>query len=365
MSRPWVIYGAYGFTGSVVVDRAVAAGMRPLLAGVDRSRLSAQANYYRLPWKECPLEKPLELDELLNDAAAVLNCAGPFARSAEPLVESCLRTGTHYLDIAGEPQVFEMLAERDSRAQQAGVMVLPGVGLDIVPSDYLASYLKKRLPTATRLVLGFNGLQRASRGAINTLVDTILQYPTAPGLNGGPRVPVRFRTAKLDFGEGPQRAIRVPWGDIVSARHATGIPQVEVYLALPAGARFYLRGCKALGPLARLKLVRTLLSGAGAPPRVENELWSRAVRGEEPAIRHGSAQRTVIYGEVSNERGGVARALFRGPDSYTILTEAALAAVARVLDGQWVSGFHTPTRVYGCELVDALSGAEFEDVDDE
>lgn len=352
MNRSWVLYGAYGHAGSMIVERARSFGLQPLLAGDDPERLSEVAARFSLDWMRCSLDDPAALDALLRDATVVLNCAGPFSTTAEKIVGSCLRSGTHYLDIAGEPQVFSRLAGRDEEAKRAGVMLLPGVGLDIVPSDYLAHYLKKRLPTATKLVLGFRGVHRASRGAINTLVDTMLDAWPVPHGDGTERPAKGPWTARIDFGDGAERAVSVPWADVVSAHYSTGIKEVFVYLSLPFGGRAALRGIRSVRLVARRRPLRRLLS------------WGLSRRGIAAAVPE-TREHCVVYGEASNAQGRAVRALFRAPDGYGVLTESALAAVRNVLEGRWVTGFQTPTRVYGCGLVDALSDVEFEDIDTE
>jgi short subunit dehydrogenase-like uncharacterized protein len=395
MSRTWIIYGAYGQAGSAVVERAVELGLEPLLAGVDEMQLSAQAAYYGLDSRSCSVDQPEELDRLFANATVVLNCAGPFVHTAGQLAESCIRTGTHYLDLTGEPQVFELLAGYDEQARAAGVMLLPGVGLDIVPSDYLAHHLKTRLPTASRLVLGFRGIQRATYGALTTLLDSVASYRPAalPGANGA--TPRLLQSGTIDFGDGPERAISVPWGDLVSARYSVGIENVQVYLVLPLSARIYLKAARHISLLARQRTVRALFAdngsgrgwaddsdrasrsgraggsdrevrpvGAGRPFGASRQEPSGGADREAPDEERQSLSRcTTIYGEVSNGYGSTARALFRGPDTHTLLATTAVTAVQRVLDGEWVSGFHTPTRVYGCGLVEAIPDIEFEDLD--
>ena len=85
------------------------------------------------------------------------------------MVEACLRLGKHYLDITGEISVFEAMARRDKAAKQAGMMIMPGVGFDVVPSDCLAVHLKNLLPTATDLTLAFYGLGGISHGTQATM----------------------------------------------------------------------------------------------------------------------------------------------------------------------------------------------------
>src|SRR5262245_43200382 len=94
-----------------------------------------------LDWRASGLDDARGLDGALAGATVVLHCAGPFASTWRAMSDACLRARAHYLDITGEIAVFEGLATRDAEARKAGVMLLPGVGFDVVPSDCLAAHL--------------------------------------------------------------------------------------------------------------------------------------------------------------------------------------------------------------------------------
>lgn len=149
------------------------------------------------------------------------------------MVESCLRTRTHYLDITGEIAVFEALAAQDGEAKAAGIMLLPGAGFDVVPSDCLAAHLKARLPSATRLILGLRGLGRTSRGTATTVVENIHRGGLVRHNGVLTPVPAAWKTRQIDLGRGLVTAVLVPWGDVSTAYYSTGIPNIEVYMALP------------------------------------------------------------------------------------------------------------------------------------
>ena len=180
------------------------------------------------------LDDPKAIEAGLKDCAVVLHCAGPFSRTAKPMIEACLHTHTHYLDITGEIAVFEMAATFDAVAKLAGIMVLPGVGFDVVPTDCLAAQLKSQLPTATHLTLAFRGLGRTSRGTTLTALESIVH-----GRHDSPRGPIdcqcpaAWKTRRIDFGNGrgPISTITIPWGDVATAYYSTGIPNIEVYIA--------------------------------------------------------------------------------------------------------------------------------------
>src|SRR5216110_3461492 len=101
---PWALYGATGRTGTLIAERAVAAGHRPLLAGRDAERVRPLAERLGLPWAAAT---PEDLWRVLGDSQLVLLAAGPFESTSGPVLDACLRAGVHYLDIAGEIDVIE------------------------------------------------------------------------------------------------------------------------------------------------------------------------------------------------------------------------------------------------------------------
>src|SRR6185295_5073039 len=166
-----MIYGATGYTGRLITRRACALGLRPVLAGRHDGKLAALAAATGLEHRVAHLDDPDALARALDEIAVVVHAAGPFSATARPMVDACLRAGTHYLDIAGEIPVIEALARRDADARARGIMVMPGTGFDVVPSDCLAAHVARRLPGATRLFLGLTGLEFATRGSAKTLVE--------------------------------------------------------------------------------------------------------------------------------------------------------------------------------------------------
>ena len=161
MTSPvWLIYGANGYTGELIAREAAQRGMRPVLAGRNHTAIESLANELNLDYRVFGLDDSKAIETGLKDCALVLHCAGPFSHTARPMIDACLRTHTHYLDITGEIAVFELAATYDAVARLADIMLLPGVGFDVVPTDCLAAELKSRLPSATYLTLAFRGLGR-------------------------------------------------------------------------------------------------------------------------------------------------------------------------------------------------------------
>jgi short subunit dehydrogenase-like uncharacterized protein len=344
MTGPWLLYGANGYTGELVARLAAAQGHRPILAGRRADAICELAEELRLERRLLSLEEPARIDEGLAGMSLVLHCAGPFSRTSKAMADACLRTRTHYLDVTGEIAVFEALASRDAEARAAGVMLLPGSGFDVVPSDCLAVHLLRRLPGARRLALAYAGFGRVSRGTAATVIEGLGR----DGLvrRGGVLTPVPsgWKTRRIDFGEGPRTAITIPLGDLSTAWHSTGIPDIAVYFAAPLGLRALARASRYLGPVLGSAPVRRFLSArvrAGAPGPTEEER------------RRG---RAFVWGEVEDEGGRRAVSRLAMPDGYTFTARAALAAVERVLAGQAPVGFQTPAMAYGPDFVLGIAG---------
>ncbi len=231
----YLIYGANGYTGALTARLAVERGHRPVLAGRNRESVSELAGQLNLEYRAFGLDDPAALDAGLRGVVTVLHCAGPFSHTWKAMSDACLRTKVHYLDITGEVLVFESLAARDAEAKAAGVMLMPGVGFDVVPSDCLAAHLKRRLPTATHLTLGFSGSGRFSRGTATTMAENMHRGGLVRRDGVLAKVPAAWKSRVIDFGAGPVSAMTIPWGDVSTAYHSTGIPNIEVYMSAPPG----------------------------------------------------------------------------------------------------------------------------------
>jgi short subunit dehydrogenase-like uncharacterized protein len=232
MSTSFLLYGSTGFVGRVIAKLAVQSGLTPILAGRNAVKLEAQATELGLEHRVFSLEDSASLDRVLKEVTVVLHCAGPYLYTYKPMMEGCLRTGTHYLDITGEIPVYEGLAVQDTNARAKEVMLLPGVGFDVVPTDCLAMHLKQRLPSATYLALAFH-----SQGPAGFTPGTqaTFEMPYSPKLrrNGQLVTPEPdVKTRLIDFGNGSMLATRRTWGDVFMAYYSTGIPNIEDYLMI-------------------------------------------------------------------------------------------------------------------------------------
>lgn len=345
----FLLYGATGFVGEAIARLAVQSGLQPVLAGRNAARLATLGA--ELGVEHRVFELGANIDHALAGVPVVLHCAGPYIHTSKPMVDACLRTRTHYLDLTGEIPVYEGIAARDSDARKQGVMLLPGVGFDVVPTDCLALHLKQRLPSATRLTLAFRtqGPGGLPPGTQRTMIE-LIPFGNRVRRNGRLEVPERgVKTRVIDFGDGPVTATRLTWGDVFMAFHSTGIPNIEDYVVLPESTRRQMARMDYLRPLFRIPALRNLLK-RGVRPGPNREKRARTS--------------THVWGEVENDQGQKAVARLDGPEAgveWTSLT--ALAAVRKVLTGNVTPGFQTPARAYGADFVMECDGVTREDVD--
>ncbi|MFQ5616743.1 MAG: saccharopine dehydrogenase family protein [Anaerolineales bacterium] len=347
----FLLYGSYGYTGDLIARMSVERGMRPTLAGRDSEKLRLQALSLGLDHRPFSLENPRQIDEVLQDYPVVLHCAGPFAHTAKPMAESCIRTGAHYLDVTGEIIVFEALAAMDKQAREAGVMLLPGIGFDVVPTDCLALHLKNHLPTATHLTLAYLVLRSSvSRGTATTSVENIHKGSAVRRDGKIVPVPAGWKTRKIDFGRGPKKSVLIPWGDVSTAWYSTGIPNVEVY----SGSHT---------PLRPIMILSRYIGGLLGSKPVQNFLKAR-VRAlpPGPTPKQLANGKSIIWGEVTDPDGNRFVSRQYGPEGYRTTALTALAAVEKILDGNAPPGFQTPSKAYGADFILEIEGMTREDL---
>jgi short subunit dehydrogenase-like uncharacterized protein len=343
----WMIYGANCYTGELVAREAVRRGLSPLLAGRNAEAVGRLAGELGLQSRAFPLDDAQATAVELYGVKAVLHCAGPFLHTSAPMVAACLATGAHYLDITGEIAVFETLLAQGDAARRAGVALLPGVGFDVVPSDGLAARLARALPDATELVLAiYAGNGELSRGTLKTMIESL---PQAGAVRRNGRivpVPIAWDAREIDFGgtAGRRWASTIPWGDVSTAYHSTGIPNIRVYSGAPPKA---IRRMKRLAPLLPL-------AGWGPVKRLARSWVARRAAGPSAALRESG--RVHLWGEVKNAAGRVVTSTVETPEAYRFTAVAAVECVVRLLAGRVPSGAWTPSQAFGTDFVTELPG---------
>lgn len=344
----FLIYGAYGYTGELITRYAAERGLKPILAGRNKEKTREVAERFGFEYRVFGLAEDAILDVALEEIDAVLHCAGPFSLTSRPMVGACIRKKKHYTDITGEIAVFEACAARDLEAKGAGVMLMPGVGFDVVPSDCLARHLKDRLPTATHLSLAFYGMGKLSHGTQATMTMNI-------GKGGAIRrdgkitpVPAAWRTREIDFGEVTKTGVTIPWGDVATAYYSTGVPNIEVYTVVPPSNLKMLKMSRYLGWLLATGFAQKYLQ--------------RNIPAGGPSDEERAKGRTLMWGEARDDSGDRVESRQQGPEGYTLTAVAALNIVEKILAGNFTPGYQTPAKAYGADLVMEIGAVSRQDV---
>lgn len=354
----FLIYGSYGYTGSLIAELSVKQGLNPVLGGRNKEQLIRQSNALNLEYRVFDLEDVEQTTKILEDFTAVLHCAGPFINTYSKMVQACLAAGTHYVDITGEVQVIEQLMTLNEQAKLAGIMILPGAGFDVVPSDCLARYLKSKLPDAIELILAIGFLQkgvksgsRVSRGTARTMMSGFSEGTLIRENGHLMQNSKNWKMRTFDFGlKKSLTCATISWGDLASAWWSTGIPHIETYMALPR---------KVIQLHQWVNPVKSLFKWAPIQHLIDYKI-RRLPEGPSRDERHNSLSK--IYGEVINREGIKKAALMTTPNGYELTSIISLVIMKHILAGNAPVGFQTPSTAYTEHLIMEVPEVTLNDV---
>lgn len=296
------------------------------------------------------LEEPAHLRSVLEDVSVVVHCAGPYVHTAEPMVDACLDTSTHYLDLTGEVNVFRALVERDQEAEQADIVLLPGIGFDVAVSDCLGRFVADEVGAASTLEIALFTRGGVSRGTLRTLFENMDQ----PGLvrrEGTLReVPHGWTSRTVDFGDRERQVVSIPEGSVVTSGYSTDVPNVTAYFALPKIVRSLLGRARYIRPIATWQPVRRILQ----------YLADRRAPG--PSKEERERGRTIVWAMARTRHGDSATARLYAPDAYTFTARSAVEAGEKLRAGTASAGYQTPSTAFGADFPLKISGVEREGV---
>jgi short subunit dehydrogenase-like uncharacterized protein len=336
-----MLYGANGYTGKLIIEEALRRGLRPVLAGRSADAIRPLAEKYGLECRVFDLATHTDIVKNLAGMKLLLLAAGPFSATSTPALKACLEAGVHYLDITGEVSVFEAAARRDQDAKSAGIVVMPGVGFDVVPSDCLAAALHAALPTATHLQLAFAAIGRPSPGTAKTMVEGLPHGGAIRKEGKLEVVPPAWKVMRVPFRRGARMAMTIPWGDVATAYRSTGIPNIEVYMAVPPAL---IRGAKLYRPFRKL---------LGLQP-VQAFLKRRAGAGHGPTEEQRRKGRSLLWGRVTDPSGKSAEGQLETLEGYDLTAQTATDITLRVLNGDVKAGYTTPAMAFGPDYIRSL-----------
>lgn len=320
-----MIYGATGYTGRMAAAHAKTAGLELVIAGRNAEQLAALAAQLDVAYRLFNADAATAQNLVGIDV--LLNFAGPFAHTAPGLIDACIAAGVDYLDITAEINVYRLAERLGAKAADAGVMLLPGVGWDVVPTDSLAMHVAQRVENPQSLRIALQVAGSMSRGSALS-VGEIIGAGLLARVDGAIVATPDAQPQSFDFGDGPALCAPLSFGDLVTGWHSTGIPNIAMFVHL-GGDAF------PEGDLSQLP--------------------------DGPSAEQRDAHRARAVAEVTGADGSVARSVIETVNGYSYTPLAAVAAARRVLDGERQTGFATPGQVFGAGFAETIAGTTITD----
>lgn len=320
-----MVYGATGYTGRMVAQRAAAAGTPLILAGRNKSAIAASVD---VDYRAFALDDTAAIDESLRGIGVLLNCAGPFARTADVLMRACLRNGVHYLDVAAELDGYRVAEALDAEAQAAGVMLLPGSGGSVAMLGCLAGHAVARSRNPARIRVAMHVSGSLSRGSAVSAMGSVTAATLARA--GGQLVAQAAPAIRqFDFGKGPVDCFQVTLPDLITIWRATDVPDIETFVHV---------------------------TGDGFP---QGEL-AALPDGPDEQERLANRYRAIV--EVTDTGGEIVRSVLDTVNGYTFTAIAAAEAGRRVLAGEHRPGFQMPATLFGNGFAETIADTAIVDI---
>jgi short subunit dehydrogenase-like uncharacterized protein len=336
-----MIYGANGYSAQLIIEELLNRGIKPILAGRNETAIKNVSKKYSCEYRVFDLTDEQKSIEAFSNVHTVLNCAGPFKYTAKDMIDYCLRTGTNYLDITGEMPVHAYAFGCDKQAKEKGIVILPSVGFDIIPTDCIAKRLSEQMPDATSLKLGFLNINgKISRGTMLTTLEF---------LGGAGRIRRNGKLVESPIGEYRIRVkkdnfmfngISIPWGDVFTSYLSTGIPNIEVYLGLSYSVFLSRKILLSLAKLLRIPVIKKITSDY------------IKIKFTGPNKNKRDSTKTFIWGRVENEKGEMAEEIYQVMEGYNLTAVGATESAIRVLNDEVKPGAYTPSLAFGSKFLD-------------
>jgi short subunit dehydrogenase-like uncharacterized protein len=338
-----LLYGANGYTATLILNELPAYRLPVIVAGRNETVIKKISEAHQIGYRIIDLNNTPQLLDGLKDIKLVIHCAGPFSFTAKQMVEACIETGTHYIDINGDLSVFEWIKTQDAKAKANNIMLLPGAGFDVIPTDCIAARLKDQMPDATGLKLAFAGFGSSlSHGTAITMIGKL-------GNGGAKRkdgkiikTPLGRETFQLPYGNKELFFMSIPWGDVSTAHFTTGIPDITTFTMVKP-------------KFARMLKFQFLFNWLLRMEWVKNRLRKKVKAGAAgPTPEQRQKAYTYVWGEVRNAKGEIKTAGLTCSDGYTLTAHGCLVIASKIWNNNFKPGYQTPVTAYGKELISEI-----------
>lgn len=342
-----LIYGANGYSGLLAALHAKELELDVIVAGRSSSSIESVSMKTGFPARVFSVDDKAKVLSNLQGVSVVLNCAGPFSRTAHQLASACLEAGVHYMDITGEIEIIEALMQRDGDAKKAGVVLMPATGFDVVPTDCMARYLAEKQPDATSLELAFMSSGGLSHGTATTMVDK-LGRPSSVRRDG--KIVSSWlakNIVEVDFDGKISTCVSIPWGDVASAYYTTGIPNITTYIAMPERTAAVLNKSSKFFEKLPLSPIKKL---------AQKYIDAKITGPSENARNRGSSR---VWGRVTNAHGETLEAVLHTAEGYRLTYLTSVDIAARLQRGEVSPGSWTPAGAFGADFITGFAGSRY------
>ena len=336
--KSWLLYGAYGYTGTLIAKEAKDRGHDLVLAGRSGEKLIPMAEELNLDYVTFDLKNEELVFNNIKDYDLIFNAAGPFKYTSSPIIKSCLKGSMNYLDITGEIPVFEQNFKYNNHAIENDIVIISGVGFDVVPTDCLAKYVSKKLQNPTSLEIGITSMSELSPGTLKTM----LEYNSTNPLVRRNRELIPLEKGdirKVQFSDQERPVLPATWGDLSTAYRTTGIPNITTYLSMP---KMKVSPLKSTGVS-----YNEIISNNEAKNKVFNWIGNN-IHGPDEVGRQ--TNRCYIWASIRNKEGRMEQAWLETMESYRFTAVAGVRCVEKVFDLH-SKGALTPALAFGTDFV--------------
>jgi short subunit dehydrogenase-like uncharacterized protein len=332
-----VVFGATGFTGTLIVERMRALGLPFTIAGRDAAKLHALSERLgNVPTITANAEEPRTLNALMEGTRVLVNCVGPFLRYGEPVVNAAVENGVHYLDTTGEQTYMKRILNRyDGVALRNDVTILNAMAFEYAVGDWLAALAAERLGPGgmiDSISVGYSlSGGAASKGTALSIFEMVGEQGWSYEGGRWRRRPSGWTSRALRFPHGERRVTWMPFGETLMVPRHERVQTVLTYYHLPGPLKRTLPLATRAGPLVR-----------GALRPLVNRVVARRSAGPTPDERE--QMRFTLVAEAL--RGAeVATASTIGSDPYGVTARIATLGAALLLAGPVQRGVRAPAHL--------------------
>lgn len=335
-----MIYGATGYTGSLISQKAKAYRLNIVLAGRDRSKLNDLARATGYDYIDFPLDNPENIKKSIIDIDYVVNIAGPFISGLPLLVQSCIECKKHFLDLAMDPNI---LAEYDQCAKKNDVMILSGIGAAFLPIDCLGGFLSEKITNATKLSVYVSDWNTISRGTAKSNI-ALIKYGINHRINGSLCKLKHMKYRKLLLNNRSTLFVPSSFG-ISTLTLSTNIPNIDSYFEVTPALKQFVFIIKYFSWFFGTPFMQKFL---------EKKMNSFPPGPNEDQMEMG---RNEYYAEIENNDGKKLAATLVTPEAYKTTWLTTLKSL-EIIDNYISPGFQTPYKLFGHEIIKTIAGIE-------